>query len=94
MWFTFRVKKSCHPVFSLHDVECQLDPLSDAHALHLLPVQEVGPVPVDDGVEGEAVAPALGEVGHVDARVAVGRLLGPSEQGIAGREVLLSNDNI
>ena len=52
------------------------------------------PVSVDDGIEGESVPPGLGEVLNVDAGVLVGGLLGPSQQRLLGREVLLANNNV
>ena len=52
------------------------------------------PVSVDDGIEGQSVSPGLGEVLHVDAGVLVRGLLGPSQQRLLGREVLLANNNV
>ena len=52
------------------------------------------PVSVNDGIESQSVSPGLGEVLHLDPGVLVGRLLGPSQQGLLGAQVLLSNNNV
>jgi len=52
-------------------------------------VEEVGPLRVDEGAEGEAVAPAAGEVEDADARVAGRLALAPEQQGLLGRPPLL-----
>ena len=50
---------------------------------------------MNDGVEGEAVPPTLGEVLDADVGVSVGGLLGPSEEGLLSRRhVILANDNV
>jgi hypothetical protein len=90
----FWVEKSGHSVLPVHDVEGQVYPLPHLPPLHLPPVQQVGSVPVDNGVEGESVPPGLGEVGDLDSRVFVRRLLGPSQQRLLGGEVLLTNNNV
>ena len=51
-------------------------------------VDQVGPVLVDEGVEGEAVAPRGGEVAHVHVRVVGGLDLAPEEEGVLGRALL------
>ena len=40
---TFRIEKSRHTVFPVHDVEGEVYPLPYIPPLHLSPVQEVGP---------------------------------------------------
>ena len=52
------------------------------------------PVSVDDGIEGEPIPPWLGEVLHVDSGVLVGRLLGPAQQRLLRRQVLLADNNV
>lgn len=44
-------------------------------------VDEVGPEAVEDGAEGEAVLPAGGHVGDLDARVSLGDAATPYLQG-------------
>lgn len=41
---------------------------------------------VQDGTEGQAVAPGRGEVGDADTTVAGGDLLAPLQQGLAGAD--------
>lgn len=40
------------------------------------------PITMDDGIEGESIAPALQQVGHIDARVAFGGFACPSQQSL------------
>ena len=53
---------------------------------------------MDDGVEGQAVSPASGEISDVDVGVAGGLHLAPEEQRVLGRlglaRVRLFNGNI
>ena len=75
------VLPACNPLCT--DQEYRLD---DASPLDLLGVEvaeadEVGPEPVDDGTEGEAVLPGAGHVGDADPRVAVGHPPRPHLQG-------------
>merc|ERR550532_2153302 len=51
----FWVEKSGHSVFPVHDMEGEIYPFSHLPSLHLPPVQQVGSVSVDDGIEGETV---------------------------------------
>lgn len=53
----------------------------------LTPVDEIRPVSVDYGAEGQPVSPGIGEVGHSDSWVFVRRPLGPSQEVVFGRNV-------
>jgi len=57
--------------------------------IELLVVDEVGPVLVDEGIESKAVAPAGGEVAHVDVLVVGGLDLAPEEERVLSRALLL-----
>lgn len=59
------------------------------------PVDQIGPVPVNNGTEGETVPPGLGEVLNADARVFVRGFLGPSQQVVLrGNVRFLAYDDV
>ena len=60
--------------------------------IELAEVKEVGAMLVDDGVEGQAVAPAGGEVLDVDSRIPGNLALAPEEEGLLCRLGVLSLD--
>lgn len=84
---TFWIQKPGDTVFLLGDVEHLLHTFPGALALRLSEVQQIGTVAVDDGAEGEAVAPGFGEVLDGDAGILVCRLLRPSQQIVLRRNV-------
>lgn len=91
---TFWIEKSRHSILLVHDMKGYVNPLADLPSLNLLPLDQVGPVSVDDCVECHAILPRGGKIVHFDAGVASSGLLGPPEQGLLGCNILLSNNNI
>jgi hypothetical protein len=78
----------------LGHLERQQAVLARRALLALLVVEQVGPVPVDERAERQAVAPAGVEVldaWRVDVAVALGLLLAPEQQRLLGRELLLAD---
>ena len=60
----------------------------------IIAIELVSPVSVNDGIESQSIPPGLREVSDLDPGVLVGRLLGPSQQGLLGCQVLLANNNV
>lgn len=79
---TFGVQELGEAELLLGDVEGVVQVVYGVGAVQPLELDEVGPVLVDDGVEGQAVAPRGGEVAHVHVVVAGGLHLAPEEQRV------------
>lgn len=90
---TFRIEQPRDAVLALHHVEGLLEALAGPARSRVSPVDEIGPVAVDERREGETVPPGAGEVVDADARVLGGGAARPPQKRLSRRQVVFLTDH-
>ena len=85
---TFGVEHSGDVKVLLSNVESQVEVVQRVVLGQLGVVQQVRPVPVDEGAERQTITPAQVEVLHVDVLVGGGLALAPEQQTLLGSHLL------
>lgn len=88
VWRTVRIQHPRNIQVLLGNVEGSIEVLSWVVFGKLVVVDEIGPVPVDERAEGQAVLERQVEVLHVDVLVGGGLALAPQQQTLLGRHLL------
>ena len=86
---TFRVQKLGQVQLLFGYVEGIVQVVDGVGLGQLLVLNQVWPVLVDQGVKGQAIPPAGGEIADVDVGVASRLHLAPEQEGVLGRAGLL-----
>ena len=85
---TFGVEHSGDVKVLLSNVESQVEVVQRVILGQLGVVQQVRPVPVDEGAERQTITPAQVEVLHVDVLVGSGLALAPEQETLLGSHLL------
>lgn len=75
---TFWIEQPGDTVLFLGHVEDGFETFSGTLSAYSAPIDEIGPVPVDDRTERQPVPPGFGEILHGDARILVSGTFRPS----------------